>query len=331
MKPVNLPLDSTILDYQIFHEGNHSMDKLAHPNYQTLVPIAISAPFNNQEPELNQVKIIQIKINKSQRCKCIFEVCRMGNGTTRIYSSRFTLSANTNSGTKQLKYEINRNSPDVELHYTIDEETEGWVFTFYATLVNNAERIGVIPLLTANNVNGMITYFDGQLPTEPDLASMSIPFNKVYLPEYEAKPEKIDDGEIFIVDNGDERGKQGKLYVKVKNRLNGYTTVEIPTSQRFIPELSSELVPTLTNRNVEDMGHIVISQRSNEQDKLFIFLHNRNGEVESRMIQTSEYGTTAQRPKGGLNVGFQYFDLSLGKPIWYKGSGVWVNANGVEV
>lgn len=331
MKPVNLPLDSTILGYDILHEGNHSKDKLAHPVYQTIVPIATSGPYNNQEPELNQVKFVQITINKSQRCKCAFEVCRMGNGTTRVYSSTFYLSANTNSGTKKLKYDLTRNSLDVELSYTLDETNDGWTFTFYATVENNAERIGVIPLITACNVDGMITYFDGSTPQLPIPTVDSIPFDKIYLPEYDQKPETIIPGELFVLNNDDERGKLGKVFVKIKNRFNGYTTIEVPTNQRFIPELSNELIPTLTNRNAEDRGHMVISQRQNEQDKLFIFLNDRDGNVSSRMVLTSEYGTRTQRPKEGMTVGFQYFDLSLGKPIWYKGSGVWVDATGADV
>ena len=331
MKAINLPLDSKVFGYDIYHEGNHSLDKLAHPNYQTLVPIATSGPFDNNQPQLNQVKTIAITLKKRHRCKFQFEIIRLGNGTTRMYSSQISLSANVNSGTKKLTYEIYKNSNDVEVCYTLDELSDGWRVTLYSTVVNNAERIGVVTLLGTSDTDGVVEYFDGQLPAEPVLASMSIPFNKLYLPEYETKPEKIDAGEIFIVDNDNVRGKQGKVYVKVKNRFNGYTTVEVPTTQRFIPELSNELIPTLTNRNTEDRGHMVISQRQNEQDKLFIFLSDRDGNVSSRMVLTSEYGTRTQRPKEGVTVGFQYFDLSLGKPIWYKGSGVWVDATGADV
>lgn len=41
-------------------------------------------------------------------------------------------------------------------------------------------------------------------------------------------------------------------------------------------------------------------------------------------------GTTAQRPTENLWVGRTYFDISLGKPVWYSGSD-WVDATGSSV
>ena len=41
-------------------------------------------------------------------------------------------------------------------------------------------------------------------------------------------------------------------------------------------------------------------------------------------------GTTAQRPTVGLYVGFQFFDTTLKKPIWWNGS-AWVDATGATV
>lgn len=39
-------------------------------------------------------------------------------------------------------------------------------------------------------------------------------------------------------------------------------------------------------------------------------------------------GTTAQRPTSGLTAGIDYFDTTLGVPVWYNGS-AWVDATGV--
>lgn len=40
-------------------------------------------------------------------------------------------------------------------------------------------------------------------------------------------------------------------------------------------------------------------------------------------------GSTSRRPKlNNILRGYQYFDTSLGKPVWYKGDGVWVDATG---
>ena len=41
-------------------------------------------------------------------------------------------------------------------------------------------------------------------------------------------------------------------------------------------------------------------------------------------------GTTDERPDSGMLPGFQYFDTTLGKPIWHNGTG-WVDALGNAV
>ena len=45
---------------------------------------------------------------------------------------------------------------------------------------------------------------------------------------------------------------------------------------------------------------------------------------------TVRYGTTAQRPAVGQLIGQQYFDTTLGIPIWYNGT-KWVNSSGTVV
>ena len=47
-------------------------------------------------------------------------------------------------------------------------------------------------------------------------------------------------------------------------------------------------------------------------------------------IQTTRTGTTASRPTSNINDGFQYFDVTLGKPIFRHGS-VWKDATGATV
>lgn len=51
---------------------------------------------------------------------------------------------------------------------------------------------------------------------------------------------------------------------------------------------------------------------------------NKNGEY--RKVQPIYSGATAQRPTDAV-IGFQFFDTSINKPIWYNGTG-WVDANG---
>ena len=55
-----------------------------------------------------------------------------------------------------------------------------------------------------------------------------------------------------------------------------------------------------------------------------------NQRVSGRMFTAK--GTTAERPTYSIKyLGGMYFDTDLGKPIWMKGDGVWVDATGTEV
>ncbi|WP_353338564.1 hypothetical protein [Pelagimonas sp. KU-00592-HH] len=47
-------------------------------------------------------------------------------------------------------------------------------------------------------------------------------------------------------------------------------------------------------------------------------------------MSVQSYGTTADRPNLGAGVYYQYFDTTLGKPIWWKSTG-WVDATGAAV
>ena len=48
-------------------------------------------------------------------------------------------------------------------------------------------------------------------------------------------------------------------------------------------------------------------------------------------IPVIQSGDTASRPSSYREVGQMYFDTTLNKPIWYKGSSTWVDANGTTV
>ena len=52
--------------------------------------------------------------------------------------------------------------------------------------------------------------------------------------------------------------------------------------------------------------------------------------IVSSNINPTNAGTTAQRPTTGLIPGLQYYDTTLGIPIWYNGT-VWKNAAGTTV
>lgn len=50
-------------------------------------------------------------------------------------------------------------------------------------------------------------------------------------------------------------------------------------------------------------------------------------DVFDALLSLQSSGATADRPTKGLYPGRPYFDTTLGKPIWYSGSG-WVDATG---
>lgn len=50
----------------------------------------------------------------------------------------------------------------------------------------------------------------------------------------------------------------------------------------------------------------------------------------SQTLATPDFGTTTQRPKAKQLIGQQFFDTTLGIPIWWAGT-KWVNASGTSV
>jgi hypothetical protein len=48
------------------------------------------------------------------------------------------------------------------------------------------------------------------------------------------------------------------------------------------------------------------------------------------VVNNPDFGATATRPTIQLTVGQTYFDVTLGKPIWWKGA-EWVDGTGAPV
>lgn len=53
-------------------------------------------------------------------------------------------------------------------------------------------------------------------------------------------------------------------------------------------------------------------------------------DIGSLLTALSSSGTTADRPVNFLFVGRTYFDTTIGRPIWYTGTG-WIDAQGNPV
>ena len=68
-----------------------------------------------------------------------------------------------------------------------------------------------------------------------------------------------------------------------------------------------------------------------------VFLKANNGTIKLNrdgsyfQAQLTMNGATSNRPTTDLTIGLMYFDTTLGKPIWYKGEGIWCDATGTSV
>lgn len=87
---------------------------------------------------------------------------------------------------------------------------------------------------------------------------------------------------------------------------------------------SNEMIPVINENNSEIIDSYIIynGKRYDINKKCFI-------DEKGNDINTKYNGTTEQRPTD-INIGFQYFDTDLNKPIYWTGS-KWVYATGADV
>lgn len=74
-----------------------------------------------------------------------------------------------------------------------------------------------------------------------------------------------------------------------------------------------------------DLSNFIVGEKVQLKKTTYV----RNGDY--LYIPIINSGVTNQRPFKGLTVGQMYFDTTLNKPIWYKGSSEWVDATGTTV
>lgn len=68
----------------------------------------------------------------------------------------------------------------------------------------------------------------------------------------------------------------------------------------------------------------------NRQRPFFLYIDGKWKDANGRTMGAIK-GTTTQRPTlVADDAGYQYFDTTLGKPIWWKGT-AWVDATGADV
>jgi hypothetical protein len=83
--------------------------------------------------------------------------------------------------------------------------------------------------------------------------------------------------------------------------------------------------PTVAYALANNVGALWLAPKSGQE----IFIRGR-ARMEGTYQFTLAAVTTAQRPTVGLAAGANVFDTTLGKPIWYNGTG-WVDATGATV
>jgi len=74
--------------------------------------------------------------------------------------------------------------------------------------------------------------------------------------------------------------------------------------------------------------HYSQGQQDQHNNALRLYFNNLDNFLTA--ITTPQFGATADRPTRGLQIGQQYYDTTLGIPIWYNGT-VWKNASGTTV
>lgn len=85
---------------------------------------------------------------------------------------------------------------------------------------------------------------------------------------------------------------------------------------------------TSATYSVTSGGDVTLAKKIRNDKKAVFGTLDIVDEVNLKLKRQS--GTTAQRPTSELAVGDTYLDTTLGKPIWYTGSG-WVDAAGTSV
>ena len=92
----------------------------------------------------------------------------------------------------------------------------------------------------------------------------------------------------------------------------------------------------ISKESAYNVGDVILSSDPKKMNRLGESITEKNGayvlNTASAPIPIVLSGPTTNRPVENLYVGLQYFDTTLGKPIWVRyASGTWVDASGVTV
>jgi hypothetical protein len=111
-------------------------------------------------------------------------------------------------------------------------------------------------------------------------------------------------------------------FINISNTYKRYN-ITLIEAIRCIPDISRKIGQVITFLNESERW--VIYQFIGELNQW------NNPNVWKKIFDNPPYGISEERPTLGQdNVGYQYFDTTLNKPIYWTGT-KWVDSNGVEV
>lgn len=127
------------------------------------------------------------------------------------------------------------------------------------------------------------------------------------------------------------------IWLRLNNNSNivGYFKYEndqwvvIPRNKlkELLDETASNVIDTLVNgasENMDTLGEV-------EQSFLGLATVATTGDYSDLLNKPMDSGDTLSRPTlTSSNIGYLYFDTTLGKPIWFDGTN-WVDATGTTV
>lgn len=167
-----------------------------------------------------------------------------------------------------------------------------------------------------------------QILTDLDLRNntiydANIPYKQHYY-EYETSLDNISgakEGDIAKIEETDKI-----IYYKYHN--GAWVLIQDPDT-----ELSETSTNTVQNQAVTKVildNEKVVAAMGNDLNDRILNIDNKISTINTNVETiTVGKGTTTERP-AGKTVGYQYFDTTLNKPIWYTGT-TWVDSTGATV
>lgn len=132
------------------------------------------------------------------------------------------------------------------------------------------------------------------------------------------------DGDFITTTTAD---KYNELKTAIENKhIIYYKTADTGTVtlRAYTDELGNILLEKVISSTIGNIGYVEITRIDITSDKYKV------SHKDFVIYQNDVSGTTAERPSSVFKVGYQYFDTTLKKPIWYSGKG-WVDSTGTAV